>query len=137
MDGAPAKVLIVEDDPDLLRLMEHILGAAGFTVIKAFGGEDALRKVKLHHPDLVITDLAMPRVSGVEVIEKVKRDPETRTIPCIAVTAFMWDQISSAAGDAGCDGFVPKPFNGPRLLQEIAKFVRLPGKMRAAGPPAR
>jgi CheY-like chemotaxis protein len=137
MDGTPAKLLVVEDEPDLLRLMVHILGTAGFTVIQAYGGEDALRKVKLHQPDLVVTDLAMPRMSGVEIIERVKRDPETQAIPCIAVTAYMWDQIASAASEAGCDGFVPKPFNGPRLLQEVTRFVPLPGKMRAAGTPTR
>jgi len=137
MDGIPAKLLVVEDEPDLLRLMVHILGAAGFTVIQAYGGEDALRKVKVHHPDLIVTDLAMPRMSGVEIIEKVKRDPETQAIPCIAVTAYMWDQIASAASEAGCDGFVPKPFNGPRLLQEVTRFVPLPGKMRAADPRTR
>ena len=137
MDEAAAKVLVVEDEPDLLRLVVQILGVAGFTVIQAYGGEDALRKIKLHHPDLIVTDLAMPRMSGVEIIERVKRDPETKGIPCIAVTAYMWDQIASAANQAGCDGFVPKPFNGPRLLQEVAKFVPLPGKMRASGPPAK
>lgn len=133
MDGEPAKLLVVEDDPDLLRLLVHILEAAGFAVIQAYGGDDALRKVRLHRPDLLVTDLAMPRMSGVEIIERVKRDPETQAIPCIAVTAYMWDQIASAASEAGCDGFVPKPFNAPRLLQEIVKFVPLPGKMRAAG----
>ena len=137
MDGEPAKLLVIEDDPDLLRLLVHILGAAGFNVIQAYGGEDALRKIKLHHPDLIVTDLAMPRMSGVEIIERVKRDPETQAIPCIAVTAYMWDQFASAANEAGCDGFVPKPFTGPRLLQEITRFVPLPGKLRAAAPSAR
>lgn len=137
MEAAPAKLLVVEDEPDLLRLLVHILGAAGFNVIQAYGGEDALRKIKLHHPDLIVTDLAMPRMSGVEIIERVKHDPETQAIPCIAVTAYMWDQIASAANEAGCDGFVPKPFTGPRLLQEIAKFVPLPSKVRATGPAPR
>lgn len=128
----PARLMVIEDDPDLMRLMTHLLQAAGFDVVRAYGGEDALRKLKQHAPDVIITDLAMPRMSGVEVIERVKRSPEGAAIPCIAVTAYMWDQIAHAASQAGCDGFVGKPFNGPKLLAEVTRFVPLPGKMRAA-----
>ncbi|MBX3025413.1 response regulator [bacterium] len=131
-DGA-AKILVIEDAHDLMRLMVRILESAGFTVIQAYGGEDALRKVRTHHPDLVLTDLAMPLMSGVEVIERIKRTPESASIPCVAVTAFMWDQIASAAGRVGCDGFVGKPFTSATLLAEVAKHVPLPTKMRAAG----
>jgi CheY-like chemotaxis protein len=128
----PARIMVIEDDPDLMRLMVHQLDKAGFTVVQAYGGEDALRKIKLQRPDLIITDLAMPLMSGVEVIERVKRSPEGASIPCIAVTAYMWDQIAHAASQVGCDGFVGKPFNGPKLLAEVTKFVPLPTKMRAA-----
>ena len=118
--------MVIEDDPDLMRLITHILKSAGFQVVQAYGGEDALRKVKHHKPDLILTDLAMPKMSGVEVIEKVKRDPETRLIPCVAVTAFMWDHIAQSAGQAGCDSFIAKPFNSVRLLREVAKYVPVP-----------
>lgn len=123
--------MVIEDDPDLMRLLCHTLKSAGFQVVPAYGGEDALRKVKLHKPDLILTDLAMPKISGVEVIHHVKSDPETKHIPCVAVTAFMWDSIAQSASQVGCDSFVSKPFNSVRLLQEVAKYVALPGK----GPP--
>lgn len=128
MEAGPAKILVVEDDPDLMRLITHTLTTAGFDVVQAYGGEDALRKVKMHWPDLVLTDLAMPKMSGVEVIHHIKNDPETREIPCVAVTAFMWDHIAQSASQVGCDSFVGKPFNSVRLLQEVAKYVPLPGK---------
>jgi CheY-like chemotaxis protein len=137
MENGAARILVVEDDHDLMRLMVRILETAGFTVVQAYGGEDALRKIRMQQPDLVLTDLAMPRMSGVEVIERIKRSPDSAAIPCVAVTAYMWDQIASAASQVGCDGFVPKPFNGPKLLAEIAKHVPLPGKMRAAGTATR
>lgn len=121
--------MVIEDDPDLMRLLCHTLKAAGFHVIQAYGGEDALRKVKLHKPDLILTDLAMPKMSGVEVIHQVKADPETKSIPCVAVTAFMWDHIAQSASQVGCDSFVSKPFNSVRLLQEVVKYVPLPGKL--------
>jgi CheY-like chemotaxis protein len=136
LDG-PARILVIEDDHDLMRLMVRILEGAGYVVTPAYGGEDALRKVRMQPPDLVVTDLAMPLMSGVEVIERIKRSPDSAAIPCIAVTAYMWDQIASAASQAGCDGFVAKPFNGPKLLAEVTKFVPLPGKMRAAGSAGR
>jgi CheY-like chemotaxis protein len=137
MENGAARILVVEDDHDLMRLMVRILETAGFAVVQAYGGEDALRKVRMQPPDLVLTDLAMPLMSGVEVIERIKRSPDSAAIPCIAVTAYKWDQIASAASQVGCDGFVAKPFNGPQLLAEIAKYVPLPGKMRAAGSATR
>jgi two-component system, cell cycle response regulator DivK len=131
-EGAP-RILVIEDDHDLMRLMVRTLEGAGFTVVEAYGGEDALRKIRMQRPHLVVTDLAMPLMSGVEVIERIKRSPDSASIPCIAVTAYMWDQIASAASEAGCNGFVAKPFKGPKLLEEVARFVPLPGKMRSVG----
>lgn len=119
--------MVIEDDADLMRLLTHSLRATGFEVVCAYGGEDALRKIKRQRPDLILTDLAMPKMSGVEVIEHVKGDPETRSIPCIAVTAYTWDLIARTAKEVGCDGFISKPFNAVRLRQEIAKYVPLPG----------
>lgn len=131
----PARIMVIEDDPDLMRLITHTLKSAGFNVIQAYGGEDALRKVKLQKPDLILTDLAMPKMSGVEVIAVVKSDPETRDIPVVAVTAFTWDTIAQSASQVGCDSFVSKPFNSVRLLQEVSKYVTLPSRP-PAGPGA-
>ncbi len=121
MAGNRHKILIVEDDPDILRILSHTLGAAGYHVVQAYGGEDALRKVKTHHPDLVLTDLAMPMMSGVEVINQIKKDPETCHIPVVAVTAFVWDTIARSAAEVGCDGFLAKPFKSVDLLREVQK----------------
>jgi CheY-like chemotaxis protein len=130
----PPKILVIEDDVDLMRLISQMLKSAGFQVIQAYGGEDAFRKLKLRRPDLILTDLAMPKMSGVEIIQEVKNDPDTRDIPCVAVTAFTWDNIAQSASQVGCDSFVAKPFNAVRLLKEVAKYVPLPGKMpRQAG----
>jgi CheY-like chemotaxis protein len=120
------KILVVEDDPDILRLLAHTLSNAGYQVVQAYGGEDALRKVKSHRPCLVLTDLAMPKMSGVEIIARVKGDPETSHIPVLAVTAYMWDTIAKSAGQAGVDGYISKPFNSQLLLREIAKILGAP-----------
>ena len=135
MEPDVARILVIEDDPDIMRLLSHTLKAAGFNVIQAYGGEDALRKVKLHKPHLVLTDLAMPKMSGVELIHQLKTDAATQHIPCVAVTAFTWDHIAQSASQVGCDGFVSKPFNAVKLLQAVAKYVPLP--LRSAARTAR
>ena len=126
---AAARIMVIEDDVDLMRLIIHVLRAAGYQIVQTSGGVDALRKVKVQKPDLVLTDLAMPGISGVEVIAQIKGDPETQHIPCVAVTAHMWDHIAQAASQAGCNSLVGKPFNSVRLLQEVTKYVPLPGKL--------
>jgi len=120
------KILIVEDDPDIMRILMHTLKAAGYQVFPAYGGEDALRKVKLHKFDLILTDLAMPKVSGVEVIHQVKKDPQTAQIPIIAVTAHVWDTLAQSAGQVGCDGYISKPFNNKQLILEVQKHLKPP-----------
>jgi len=121
-----AKILVVEDDPDIMHILTHALTGAGFKVIPAYGGEDAIRKVALHKPDLVLTDLAMPKVIGVEVIEAIKSDPATQHIPVVAVTAHVWDSIAQAAGQAGCDGYISKPFSTKQIVQEVYRHLKPP-----------
>lgn len=120
-----AKILVVEDDPDIMRIMMHTLRAAGHMVIPAYGGEDALRKAKQHQPDLVLTDLAMPKMTGVELIQQIKREEATRNIPCVAVTAHVWEFLAHSAGDAGCEGYLAKPFTNRQLVEFVNKH--LPG----------
>jgi len=121
-----ARILVVEDDPDIMRIIGHALQSAGYEVVPAYGGEDAIRKVKAQKPDLVLTDLAMPGVSGVDVIAAIKSDPQTSAIPVIAVTAHVWNGIAQAAGKAGCDGYISKPFNAKQLLQQVGKHLPRP-----------
>ena len=121
-----AKILVVEDEPDIMRIITHALTASGYQVIHAYGGDDAIRKAKAQMPDLVLTDLAMPKVSGVEVIESIKKDPETQHIPILAVTAHMWDGIAQSAGQVGVTGFISKPFNMKQLLLAVQKYLPNP-----------
>jgi CheY-like chemotaxis protein len=120
---ANERILVAEDEPDSMRIITHALIAAGFQVIPAYGGEDAVKKARAQKPSLVLTDLAMPDVTGVEVIEAIKRDPELRHIPVLAVTAHIWDPIAQSAGESGCDGFIPKPFTAKHLIEEVRKFL--------------
>jgi len=101
----------------------HVLTDAGYRVIPAYGGEDAIQKAKSRKIDLVVTDLAMPKVSGVEVIHAVKSDPATQHVPVIAVTAHIWDALGRAASEVGADVCVSKPFTRAKLIQEIHRLL--------------
>lgn len=121
-----ARILIVEDEPDIMRILTHMLTSAGYRVVPAYGGEDAICKAKRQIPDLILTDLAMPKVSGVEVIDTLKGDPTTARIPIVAVTAHVWDTLAQTAGQVGCDGYISKPFTMKQILQEVEKHLKPP-----------
>jgi CheY-like chemotaxis protein len=120
----PATILVVEDEQDQMTLLTQVLTRAGYHVVPAYGGEDAIRKVKTRKIDLVVTDLAMPKMTGIELTCMIKTDPATRHIPVIAVTAHVWDHIGQAAGQACCDGFLSKPYTAAKLIQLIHKHLK-------------
>lgn len=117
------KIIIVDDDPDCMSILSHALIAAGYHPVPAYGAADAIRKAKTEDPDLVLTDLAMPKANGVEVIYAIKQDPKTRHIPVVAVTAHIWDAIARGANQAGCDGYVAKPFKISDLIAAVRKHL--------------
>jgi len=119
------RILIVDDDVDSMRILSYALRAAGYDALPAYGGEDAIIKTKRHRPDLVITDLAMPNVSGVEVIYAIKRDPQTRHIPVLAVTAYIWESIARGANQAGCDGYIAKPFTARDVVAKVREHLEV------------
>jgi two-component system cell cycle response regulator DivK len=117
------RILIVDDDPVALGMLEEALKVGGFEVLRAYDAEDALRKVKLQKPDLVLTDLEMPKVNGVALIAMIREDPEIQRVPIIAVTSYIWDSIGQAAGDVGCDGYITKPFLPRELIQKVGEYL--------------
>jgi len=119
-------ILIVEDNPDQLTILAEILRSEGYHVATSRGAEPGFRRAKTLKPALILTDLAMPHVSGVQLIDQLRTDPETKGIPIIAVTAFVWDSIAQAAGTAGADGFIGKPYTRARLLEEVRKYLPEP-----------
>ncbi len=122
--SAAATILVVEDDYDQMRFITHVLTGAGHRVVPAYGGEDAMRKVKTQKFDLVVTDLAMPKVSGVDVVAAIKGDADTEHIPVVVVTAHVWGEIAQRARYMGYDGYISKPFTPAQLLQEVAKHLK-------------
>lgn len=107
-------------------IIVRYLTAAEYEVVSAYSGLDGLRKAKAQKPDLILTDLQMPDVSGVLVIQALKADPETQHLPVVAVSAHTWGMFTQAARDAGCDGHLSKPFTSKRLIEAVQRYLNAP-----------
>jgi len=138
--STPATILVVDDDADMMRIAMHTLAAAGYRCRPARRALDALHQVRLARPDVIVTNLAMPDMSGVEFIGRIKRDPETAAIPVLAVTHPRWNELAQSAAAAGCDGYVGKPFQGSQLLVQVERALArsrdvAAGAGHTSGPP--
>jgi two-component system phosphate regulon response regulator PhoB len=122
-DMAP-QVLIVEDERDLVRLLEHNLREGGFETAIAYSGEQALQQVRQRVPDLVVLDLMLPDISGTEVCRQLKASPRTRNVPVVMLTARSQEIDRVVGFELGADDFVPKPFSIRELLLRIRAILR-------------
>lgn len=113
---ANASVLVVDDDPNGLRLMRGLLAQAGYRAEVAFGADDALRKLSRRHFDLALVELAMKQVSGIRLIEIIKANPLLAETPVLAITTPI---RRSLAHQLGCDGFVFRPIEAAQFLQSV------------------
>ena len=116
-------VLIVEDNELNMKLFRDLLEAHGYETSGTSNGFEALDLVRKLRPDLILMDIQLPQVSGLEVTRWIKDDPELRSIPVVAVTAFAMKGDEERIRAAGCDGYIAKPM-GVRTFQEtIAKLL--------------
>jgi len=115
-----ARILVVDDEPDIRFMMRLILEGAGYSVTEARHGVAGLKTVKAGHPDLVTTDVMMPTMDGLELIERLRSDPKTAAIPILVV---------SGNSDLGTDANarLPKPFTRRELLHAAALLIREDG----------
>ena len=125
-----SKILIVEDEPDIVELLAYNLDQAGFKTEAVFNGADALERVKIELPDLVLLDLLLPEVDGLEVCRTLKRDPKTAGIPIIMLTA-KGEAIDRIVGlELGADDYITKPFR-PREVRESVPCCVVPPALHA------
>lgn len=115
-----AKILAVDDEPSIIRLIQINLERAGYEVVTARNGREGLGKVATEKPDLIVLDVMMPAMDGFEALGHLRRDPATRDIPVIMLTAKAMDADVAAGYKHGVDCYLTKPFN-PR---ELTTFVR-------------
>ncbi|MDO9262682.1 MAG: response regulator, partial [Desulfosalsimonadaceae bacterium] len=109
-------ILIVDDLPQNIELLEAHLVPQGYEIVKALNGEEALEKLSGNQIDLVLLDVMMPRMSGFEVLEKLRADIKTRFIPVVMITVLNEAEDRVKALAAGCDDFISKPFDRHELL---------------------
>src|SRR5215216_3189527 len=117
-------VLIVNDEPDQLTLMGNLLHKAGYSVLTAEDGLDGLTLAKQKRPDLVISDVSMPRMNGLEFCREIRADSELQTIPILLVSALQKDTESVVAGlRAGADDYLEFPFDSTRLVAKVSRLL--------------
>lgn len=117
------KILVVDDDIFIVTLIEKTLAGNGYFVIKAFNGEEALKKVDDEEPDLVILDLMMPKIDGLEVCRRLRSNEMTRLVPIVMLTGkdYIEDKITGL--ETGADDYIIKPFNTKELLARIKGLI--------------
>jgi len=117
-------VLIVEDEPPLVELLSYNLEKAGFQIHIARDGEEALLAVEERKPDLILLDWMLPYVSGIEICRRIRRNPETRNVPIIILTARGEEDDRIRGLEAGADDYVVKPFSPSELVARVRAVLR-------------
>ena len=116
-------ILAVEDQEDNMQILRDLLTSAGYQIIEAENGKDALAAVTKRRPDLILMDIQIPIIDGYEVTRRIKADPALRSIPIIAVTSHALTESERKRRDAGCDDFVAKPYSPRQLLAKIRQYL--------------
>jgi two-component system, cell cycle response regulator DivK len=121
------RILVVEDNPKNLKLVRDVLQYSGYEVVEATTGEDGVRLAREVHPDLVLMDLQLPGIDGAEALRRIRAEVSTRSMPVVAVTAFVMADDRSSAFASGFDGYVEKPISVRGLAQQVQDFLTLGG----------
>ena len=121
-----ARVLVVDDILANVRLLEAKLAAEYFEVVTAMNDADALEAVQRTRPDIVLLDVMMPGIDGIEVTKWLKEDDELRMIPVIAVTAFAMKGDEQKIREGGCEAYISKPISVVSFLQTIDSYLKTP-----------
>jgi DNA-binding response OmpR family regulator len=116
-------VLVVEDDPTILQLLEVNFEMEGFIVLRAEDGEQGLAVAKEYRPDVVVSDVMMPKMSGLELVRALKGSPETRSIPVILLSAKAQGADVRQGLEAGADDYVTKPFEPLDLIDRVSAVL--------------
>ncbi len=117
------RVLVVEDNPLNLKLVRDVLRAAGYEVAEAGSGEEGLRVAHESPPDIVLMDLQLPGIDGVETLRRLRLDPAVADVPVVAVTAFAMREDRERAYADGFDGYLAKPISVRALPSQVGRFL--------------
>ena len=119
----PKTVMIVEDNELNMKLFNDLLESRGYGTIQTRNGFEALDLARAHHPDLILMDIQLPEVSGLEVTKWLKEDEALADIPVIAVTAFAMKGDEERILQGGCEGYISKPISVSHFLETIERYI--------------
>jgi two-component system cell cycle response regulator DivK len=122
-NGSGKTVLVVEDNELNMKLFHDLLEAHGYNILQTKDGMDALRIAREHVPDLILMDIQLPEVSGLEVTKWIKEDENLKSIPVIAVTAFAMKGDEEKIRDGGCEAYIAKPISVTNFLETVERFL--------------
>jgi len=129
----PRTILLIDDEPDLIKLLDYNLTRAGYLALSARDGETGLAMARKHAPDLIILDLMMPGLDGLEVCKKLRQDSSTARIPILMLTAKAEEGDRVLGLELGADDYVTKPFSVREVLARVKAILR---RMEAASKPS-
>lgn len=116
-------VLIVEDNELNMKLFNDLLEANGYRTLQSRNGVGAVELARKHHPDLILMDIQLPEVSGLQVTDWIKADPELRSIPVIAITAFAMKGDEEKIRSRGCEAYLSKPISVSKFLETVKNYI--------------
>jgi two-component system cell cycle response regulator DivK len=122
----PKSVLIVEDNELNMKLFNDLLEAHGYKTIQTRSGVEAVELTRTHRPDLILMDIQLPEVSGLEVIQWIKDDDQLRHIPIIAITAFAMKGDEEKIRQSGCEAYLSKPISVVKFLETVRNYLSEP-----------
>jgi two-component system cell cycle response regulator DivK len=123
VNGSAKTVMVVEDNDLNMKLFHDLLEAHGYNIIQTKDGMEALRLAREHRPDLILMDIQLPEVSGLEVTKWIKEDDNLKSIPVVAVTAFAMKGDEEKIREGGCEAYIAKPISVTSFLQTVAHFL--------------
>lgn len=124
-ESKSSRILIVDDNQQNCELLDAYLADEGYQIEMVYDGQQTLDSVARQHPDLILLDIMMPRLSGYEVCHRLKSSPETRTIPILMITALAEMSDIEKGIDAGADDFLTKPINKLELITRVRSLLRV------------
>ena len=116
-------VLIVEDNDLNMKLFNDLLEAHRYSTLKARAGLEGFDLARKHRPDLILMDIQLPEVSGIDIIKLLKEDEGLRTIPVIAITAFAMKGDEERIRESGCEGYLSKPISVSKFIETVRSFI--------------
>jgi two-component system, cell cycle response regulator DivK len=121
-----ARVLVIEDNVSNMTLATFLLKSVGHTVLSATDAEEGLAMARSERPELILMDIQLPGMDGLEATALLKRDATTRTVPVIALTALAMKGDEERIRGAGCDGYIAKPMRYKEFLETVSRFLPSP-----------